>query len=244
MKINSSKTQFIILGSQQNIRNIRHPTINFMDSVIEVSKTAKNLGVVFDRCMSFTSHVDDVIRRCTGTLRGLGHIRHCIPERTIITLVEGLVLSVVRYCLSVYGACTITQIRRLQKLINFGARVISGRRKFDHISDVIRRLGWLRAEYLIEYHCLTTLKKILLTGHPAIMANSLASRQSVHGRNTRQNQRLQTPVIRTESGRRRFLYNAVRSYNDLPTNVRDATNITVFKTRLKVYLREQQLNDA
>ena len=37
---------------------------------------------------------------------------------------------------------------RLQKLLNFGARVISGRRKYDHISDVLKDLEWLTAANL------------------------------------------------------------------------------------------------
>ena len=47
-----------------------------------------------------------------------------------------LVISRVRYCLTVYGNGTQKNFDRLQKILNFAARVIFGRRKFDHVSDL------------------------------------------------------------------------------------------------------------
>ena len=39
----------------------------------------------------------------------------------------------------------------VQKLINFGARVISGRRKYDRIHDALRDLQWLdEPEHLVR----------------------------------------------------------------------------------------------
>ena len=120
----------------------------------------RNLGVVFDQFMTFTAHIDDVVRRCTGILIGLSHCRHSLPSATLTTLVQSLVVSLIRYCLSVYGTCNTTQTGRLQKVLNFAARVISGRRKFDHVSDVLHELQWLTARNLHVFHTLTLLKVV------------------------------------------------------------------------------------
>ena len=48
--------------------------------------------------------------------------------------------------------CNDTQMKRIQKLLNFAARVLTGRRKFDHISDVLHRLNWFTAEHMHLYH--------------------------------------------------------------------------------------------
>ena len=42
-----------------------------------------------------------------------------------------------------------TALQRLQNGINFAARVVSGRKKFEHVSDVVNELGRLssRAQY-------------------------------------------------------------------------------------------------
>ena len=56
------------------------------------------------------------------------------------------VVSSIRYAIVVYGGCGVTQMSRLQRLINFGARVVSGKRKYDHVSEVLKELRWLSAE--------------------------------------------------------------------------------------------------
>ena len=114
--------------------------------------------------MGNTTHTGDVVRRCTGTLCGLSHSRHSLPQSVLPTLVQGLVFSVIRYCLSVYGATNTTQRKRLQKLVRFAARVVSGRRKYDHVSDVIEARGWLNADSMYSYHCLVLLHKMLAFG--------------------------------------------------------------------------------
>ena len=77
------------------------------------------------------------------------------------------------YFISVYGTCNATQTVRLQKLLNFAARVVSGRRKFDHISDVLRDLEWLTAHNLHVFHALTLLKRMLFTSLPESLAVNL-----------------------------------------------------------------------
>ena len=242
MKINAQKTQLIALGTRQNLRQIPSINIKFMNAAVSGSPTVRNLGVVFDQCMTFTAHTDDVVRRCTGILIGLTHSRHCLPHATLITLVQGLVISLIRYCISVYGTCNVTQTARLQKVLNFAARVISGRRKFDHISDVLRDLKWLNAHNLYLYHALTLLKRILTTSMPESLSNRLVQRRHVHQRTTRQGDMLNVPGIRSESGRRRFLYSTVTAFNALPLDIRDM-NLRRFKAELRRYMLEQQITD-
>ena len=64
-------------------------------------------------------------------------------------------------------------MQRLQKFLNFALRVISGRRKFDHISDVRGELGWPTARQLYEYHSLFFLHKIRCTEKPEALFSQL-----------------------------------------------------------------------
>ena len=210
-----------------------------MDADVAGSATVLNLGVTFDQHMTFNAHVDSVVQRCTGMLCGLNHSRHSLPQSSLLTLIQGLVLSRIRYCLTVYGSCTATQIKRIQKLLNFAARVLSGRRKFDHISDVLHRLDWLTAEHMYMYHGLNLLKRVISTSEPETIAVDLVRRGDLHGRDTRSADQLVTPVIRSESGRRRFKYSMVTAYNALPSAIRCLTGKN-FKNDLRKHLLMKQ----
>ncbi|KAF0314138.1 RNA-directed DNA polymerase from mobile element jockey [Amphibalanus amphitrite] len=150
LKINAAKTQFIVLGSREMTRRIPSVSIKFAGSTITCSDAVKNLGVWFERDMTFVTHTNDVIRRCTGTLCGLSHSRHSLPQSVMATMVQGLVFSVIRYCLSVYGASNATQRGRLQKVIRFAARVVSGRKKFDRLDGAMEATFSERRHLIIK----------------------------------------------------------------------------------------------
>ena len=80
---------------------------------------------------------------------------------------------------------------------------------------------------------------MLATSEPQHLAGSLVTRQSVHGRDTRQSGMLLTPSIRSESGRRRYLYTAVSEYNELPSELR-SLSYPAFKRELKEYLWDRE----
>ena len=149
-------------------------------------------------------------------LTGLLHLRHYLPESELSTLVSALVLSHVRYCLSVYGNGTLKNLDRIQKVLNFSARVISGRKKFDHISDVQRELGWLSAPDLVRYHTLMLAHKVQRHGEPDELAGMFRRCHDVRDRLTRQDEALRAPRCRKACGQRRFAYRAAVAYNALP----------------------------
>ena len=122
LKVNADKTQLITLGTKQNIRQLPPIEVEFMGAKVKESFTVRNLGVTFDQSLSFSDHVTDVVRRGAGILSGLSHSRHSLPRDTLTILVQALAVSIVRYCISVYGCCGVIQLSRVQKLLNFGAR--------------------------------------------------------------------------------------------------------------------------
>ena len=181
----------------------------------------RNLGVLFDRHLTWDAHVSALVKKCNGILIGLSHVRHQIPPNLLPILVNALVISHVRYCLAVFGNGSERNTQRLQKILNFGLRVISGRRKFDRISDVRGELGWPTARQLYELHSLNFLHKIRSTGEPLALSSQLQANSALRSRHTRQDADLALPRVRTEAGRRRLLFSVAQQYNGLPLEVRD-----------------------
>lgn len=239
--LNTAKTQMVVFGTHAMLRNFPVVSLTFGNATIVDSKVVKSLGVTLDRHLSFERHINSVQNKCTGLLIALSHVRHVVPAHLMPKIVQSLVLSVVRYCLSIYGSCNDTQMRKIQKIINFCARVVSGRRKYDHISDVVDRLGWLNAKHLAQYHAACSLYKTIRTGIPTYMAQTVGPpRNAVHDHATRRSAELSLPRIRTEAGRRRLCYRGAALLNELDV-VREATS---FKSSLQNALLDRQRHDA
>ena len=177
------------------------------------------MGVLFDTNLSWDNHVGAVSRRCNGMLIGLSQARHMLPHQTISMLVSALVLSQVRYCASVYGNGTKKNMDRIQKILNFGAKVIFGRKKFDHVSDLREKLGWLPAQLMADHSTLCLTHKVLEAKEPESLAAVLRYNRDSRQRTTRQDDLLYVPRSRTEAGKRRFCSRAPALYNAVPADL-------------------------
>ena len=216
MKLNAAKTQMLVIGTPAMLRTLPPVTLNFCATTITESETVKNLGIILDRHLNFVPHVDAVTRKCTGMLTALIHARHVIPRSALRQIVGALVMSVLRYGLSVYGSCGETQLCRLQKVVNFCARVVSGRRRRDNVVAVIKELKWLTAKQLVTYHTVSAVERIITSGQPEYLRGTLGQRASQrHRHDTRRAYYFTLPSIRTEAGRRRLCYRGIARLNEL-----------------------------
>ena len=241
MMVNASKTELLVCGDRQQLLKVGEPPqIQFMGQSIPFSKTVKNLGVIMDPELSWEPHIDTVIKRCFGILIGLIHIRHVIPLNILPRIVDALVLSHVRYCAAVYGSASRSNVAKLQKVLNFSARVISGRRKYDHVSDVISALGWLRVPEMISFFELSLMHGILTFGKPDLLRSWFTFNHEHVCRDTRQSHHLTLPRVRNNHGKRRFVYRVAEKYNRLAiTNRYSSLAAPSFKAKIRNLLLTQ-----
>ena len=237
LKVNASKTQLMVFGSRQNLRGVPMIEVRFRGETLCPEQKTRNLGVIFDPTLSWDDHVTHVVHKCFGMLICLSHIRHYLPQRVIPVIVHGLVLSHVRYCITVFGNCSDKNHRRLQKVINFCARVVAGRRKYDHISDVLNGLDWFNSKQLSDFHCLTLVHRTLRWGEPKSLAELFRKNSSLRDRQTRQDDRFYLPHVRSEAGRRRFAYRAPQLYNSVPVRL-TTLRADTFKRNLRPLMKE------
>ena len=236
LKVNADKTQVIAFGSRQSLRSLPQFVVKFGASTILPSTEVKNLGLTFDSQLSWDSHISLLSRRCCGILSGLSHVRHYLPFSAVKVLTTALVLSQVRYCISVYGNGTKQNLERVEKILNFAARVVYGRRKYDHVSNLKRQLGWMSSDDMVQYHTLSLLHKTISYGEPEALASEFQLNSSRRSRVTRQDNLLHVPRSRTAAGKRRFCARAPAQFNALPVEL-TALPVSGFASSLKAHLR-------
>ena len=70
-------------------------------------------------------------------------VKDCFTRETLKIIIESLVFNKLFYCSSVWGNTSDSNIKKLQLVQNFAARIITGARKFDHITPHLQELAWL-----------------------------------------------------------------------------------------------------
>ena len=187
-----------------------------------------------DRHLTFDSHIDQLVGKCTGMLLALSHAKHSIPSDVISTIVTALVVSHIRYCVSIYATRGQAQLDRMQKLLNFCVRVICGRRKFDHISADYQRLGWLSAAQLMTYHRLCLIKRVLTTGQPVNLARQLTTVDHEH--DTRSLGQLSRPQAHNNAGIHRLSFSGAEAFNRCSWEHVCRMSVPIFKAKVVEWL--------
>jgi len=235
LKMNPTKTDFILTGSRPNIKNKNfQPTIG--NAPMSPSRSLRLLGVVIDPFLSWDSHISQVVKKCNALLISLYRFRHHFTQDMLKLLIETHVFPHILYCLSVWGGAAKNQSGRIQKVINFAARVVTGARRRDRISPALRALGWDRFEGLVEVRDLIKVYKALHheLGPPAVRGMFVA-RSAVSSRVTRSTEagHLELPRYDLTVARRTFRYRATVAWNRLPLSVAESRSLTIFKHAIK-----------
>jgi len=71
LKLNDSKTEFVMLGSRNDLKNVSERKVTVGDAEILPSKSARNIGAYFDWSLDLKKHTNTVLKSCYHHLRSL-----------------------------------------------------------------------------------------------------------------------------------------------------------------------------
>ena len=238
LKINPRKTDLLLVRSPR-LQLAQNFEVRFGSATVRPSHSVKVLGVTVDSHLDWERHISVIVQRCYSILVGLAKLSRQLPWETKKVIIEGLVHPHIIYCLTVWGGCSKTQKHRIQKALNFAARIITGVKRSDHISPALKTLGWLKIDELLTERDLLTLFRLQNSPNaPDGLCQLVVPRSDVSVRLTRgaENNMLQIPRVRTELARRSFASRAARAWNRLPREIRTSKSHNVFKPDLHDWL--------
>ena len=174
LKLNSEKTQFIWLGSYQQIQKVTVESIDLAGSTLTFQSSVNDLGVLIDSQLTMREHVQRVCRSSFYQLRQLRVIRSSLSMKTCTALVHAFVTSGLDYCNSLLSGINKELLNRLESVLRSAARLVLRKRKFDPISDDIRNtLHWLPVRQRIEFKLGILVFKCLHGDAPSYLVESL-----------------------------------------------------------------------
>ena len=206
----------MVIFQSKRIRQNPDFSVRFGSDSVHPSHSAKVLGVVLDRHLSWHDHISLVVKKCYCILVCLARTHRRIPRCTKQLLIEALVFPHIRYCLSVFGGCGVGERKRVQKVINFAARIVTGIGRRDHVTPALAELGWLKVDDLIAESDIAAMRRILCAPTPPeLLRSRIEYRSDVSVRQSRAtvSEQLQLPRVRTELAKRSFLSRATRAWN-------------------------------
>ena len=160
LKLNPHKTELLLIGNErQRSKYISMFPIELLGVETYPAKSARNLGVIFDKNFNFRSHISAICSSCIYHIRDLRHIRRHLDLDSAKLLANALVSSRFDYCNSPLSRIAETDLTKLQRVLNCLARVLTKSPPFTRSVPLLRSLHWLPVKYRVHFKiCLLTYK--------------------------------------------------------------------------------------
>ena len=203
---------------------------------------ARNLGVIFDSDFSFSKHISSVVKSCHYHMRDLRRIRRYLSISDATALANALISNRLDYCNSLLYDITDKNLKKLQVVQNSLCRIVKRVSRFKHITQYRKELHWLPIEFRIQFKINLLTYKALNFGKPMYLGNKLILHQSTCSTRhiVQDTKKLLIPHRASDwcpsFFKRRFSVSAPTLWNDLPSSIRLAPSVGVFRRHLKAHL--------
>ena len=173
LSLNPSKSQSLIISRlNNNYENL--PLMLLNNTVICYVNTVRNLGIIFNRTLSWSDHISSVCGNVYGMLRSLWITQYFTPLKIRMLLAKTYLLPTLLYGCEIFANCDNRDKYKLNKLFNTITRYIFCLRKFDRVSMFSVQIFSMSFENLLNFKVLIALHKIIVTKIPIYLFNKLS----------------------------------------------------------------------
>jgi len=238
MLLNPDKSEVLLVASKANAKKFAHGLgVSVAGSQIAYSVNLKSLGVTLDQSLTFDQHVRNVVKTSNFHITALRHIRPMLDRKVANTIACSIVSTRLDYCNSLLYGTSMKNIAKLQRVQNSLARVVTGRKRREHITPVLKDLHWLPVEQRIQYKVALVTHKVLATSQPHYLSKLVTAYKPTRGgMRSEAQRRLAIPTgLKSSFGGRTFTRASESVWNDLPENIRTISTLGTFKSKLKTH---------
>ncbi len=243
LKLNDDKTEVLVMSTPYFNSRFRGTQMKIGDADVQVNDSARNLGVIFDNNLDMSDHIRTVCRASFMQLRNISSIKGALTRESLERVIHAFISSRLDYCNSLLYGLPRSSISKLQRIQNAAARMLTGTRKYDHITPVLKSLHWLPVEKRIDFKVLLLTYRALHDRAPDYIRDILQDRTNVRTLRSTVSHQLSVPRNRLKGyGDRSFSSAAPKLWNALPAHVTGSTSVNIFKKRLKTHLFTSAFN--
>lgn len=233
LHLNEGKTEVLILGDDNT-------TVNLNDLgclALRINPYPRNLGVIFDRNLTFSKHIKRLVQSSYLQLRNISKIRHILSFKDLERIIHVFISSRLDYCNGLFTCLNQGTMAQLQLVQNSAARLLTRTKKREHITPVLASLHWLPIKFRVDFKLLVLTFQALKGDAPEYLTDLLVPYSN--SRTLRSSGQGLLVVPRTKRKRKGDCAFAVRApllWNNLPLEIRLVESLSLFKKRLKTHL--------
>ena len=242
LNFNEKKTEVMIFGPNGRAGT---PPFDLGPLSSYLKPVISNLGFKMDCDFKLEKQISAVVKSGFFHLRRLAKVKPLLSHQHFETVIHAFITSRLDYGNALYFGVSQSSLARLQLVQNAAARLLTRTRKREHITPILASLHWLPVHFRVHFKILLFVFKSLNGLAPLYLSELLHPYAST--RSLRSANQLLLEIPRTKRklrGDRAFSVAAPTLWNELPLHVRQASSLSIFKTRLKTHFYSLAFNSV
>ena len=126
LMINDAKTEFLVIGTQQQLSKLTISNIRVGDVTISSSIHVRNLGSWFDSRLCMDKHITSTCSASFYHIHNIRKISKYLSRDALVILIHAFITSRLDYCNSLFYGLPDSQLIKLQRVQNAAARIVYG----------------------------------------------------------------------------------------------------------------------
>ena len=226
LQANPEKFQVMYLKPISNSPEVPE-SFTIADTTINTQPQVKLLGIIIDDKLSFEKQIDIMCKRASRQLNIMRRFKYIFQLKEMSTIYNAFILSNFNYCPVVWHFCSITNMRKLEKIQERALRLLYDDpassyqellTRSGHSSLHVRRLRMIAMEVY----------KSLNNINPEFMWELFQKKETEY--NFRDSFKVDIPSFKTlKYGKYSFSYYGAHLWNILPINIKQSLSQTNFK---------------
>ena len=241
LHINIKKCKTMLIGTKSQLRslNLDDFLLSYDSNPMEVVNNAKYLGLFISSDITWDAHVNYMCRQLNYMLSMLRRMSKIFPQSLLVKIYKTFIQPKIDYGITVWGFTTESNLNRIQRIQNHAVRIIL--KNFDYVNtrgiDLVRHLGLFDIRSRRDYFMQMFMFKAIHGLTPHYISDCIDMNFDVNGYNTRSSNTMNVhlPTPRKEIYKNGFIYSGGKTWNALPSDVKESTNIESFRRNLRQF---------
>ena len=231
LSLNINKTAFSICSTKA-VTDVRRAKIRNVE--INLVNNLKFLGIIIDSNLSFSSHYQNVCNKTSRSSSVLSKLAYYVPQPILRKLYQTMFYPHLKYAIKIWENSCKTGIKKLQRIYNKCIKIISSTNTCEPSDYASLKL--ISFKHVHEYF---SLFKFYNLNESQNFKTKIENHQTNHSYSTRHSiaLNLNCPNLRLSKLKISFLYNSMKFWNKIPSDIKSAQNLNLFKK----YLRESHI---
>ena len=171
-------------------------------------------------------------------------LRKLVSPYILRTLYYSMVHSRVQYGIILWGSTFHSTLRKLEVRLNDIVRIMTGRRKFDHVSPLYKNLSLLKLQDIYKLELAKFMYQLSFNKLPKIIESAFPKIENIHYHNTRhtQNTKFFLSRVSENAAKNQLSFKGIKLWRSIPDRIKTLSWFS-FKKTYKQSLLSQYLEE-